>query len=116
MLAENLQHVRQQRDSRTKQNEPDNIQRLGISLAVVRQVYINHQQTDQANRNVHEKNESPVQVTDDQPTGNGSQHGTDQSWNSYKAHGSNELGLRKRSNQREPSHRHHHRSAATLQD
>src|ERR1700676_1854117 len=116
MFAENLQHVRQQRDSGTKQNEPDNIERLGIFLAVVGQMQIHHQQTDEPYRNVHEKNKSPVQVANDQSAGNWSQHGTNQSGNRHEAHGLNEFGFGKRSNQRKPAHRHHHRSTASLQN
>ena len=87
-----------------------------VRLAVVRQMQIDHQQTDQADRNIHEKDESPVKVSDDQAAGNRPEHRANQSGNGDEAHGADEFGFGKRSHQREPAHRHHHGSAAALQD
>src|SRR5271167_2345263 len=77
---------------------------------------IDHQQPDEPNRNIHEKNESPVQISDDETARNRSKHGADQSWDRHKTHRADELGFRKGSHQSEPAYRHHHGSAAALQD
>src|ERR1700730_5822201 len=77
---------------------------------------IDHQQTDEAYRNIHEKDESPVKVSDDKTTGDRSEHGANQSWNSDEAHGPDEFRFGKCCKQGEPAHRHHHSSAPALQD
>src|ERR1700730_17456092 len=77
---------------------------------------IDHQQTDEAYRNIHEKDESPVKVSDDKTTGDRSEHGANQSWNSDEAHGPDEFRFGKCSHQGEPPPRHQHSSAAALQD
>ena len=52
---------------------------LGSLFAIIGQMQIDHQQTDEADRNIHEKDESPMKVSDDQTAGDRSQHGADQS-------------------------------------
>ena len=115
MFAEYLQHIRQQRDAGAKEDEADNIEGIGL-FAVVRQMQIDHEQTDEADRKVHEKDDSPVKISDDQAAGDGSEHGTNQTRDGDEAHGADEFGLGKRPHQGEPAHGHHHGSAAALQD
>ncbi len=43
-------------------------------FAVVRQMPVDHVQANQPDRNIHEENESPVKVSDDQAAGQRSQH------------------------------------------
>ena len=86
MFAEDLQHVGQQCDAGAEQDEADDIERPGALLAIVRQMQIDHQQTDQADRDVHEEDDSPVQVADDQAAGDGSEHRTDQGRYGHEAH------------------------------
>src|SRR5258708_16226627 len=115
MVTEYYQHLRQQRDSRTEKDEPNDIEGMGVFFAIVRQMEIDHQQTEDADRYIHEEDKPPVKVSDDKPTRNGSQHGANQARNGDKAHGPDELGFGKRAYQGQPAHRHHHGSAATLQ-
>ena len=79
MFTEYLQHVRQQRDAGAEEDEPDHIERMGLLFAVVRQMEIDHQQTEDADRNIHEKDDSPVKIADDKAAGDGSEHGANQS-------------------------------------
>src|ERR1035441_3188360 len=115
MFTEYLQYIRQQRDAGAKEDEAYGIERIGL-FAVVRQMQIDHAQTDEADRKVHEKDDSPMKISDDQAAGDGSEHGTNQSWDSYEAHGADEFGLSERPYHGEPSHRHHHGPSAALQD
>src|ERR1700686_3006839 len=77
---------------------------------------INQAQTDEADRKVHEKNDSPMKISDNQSTGDWSEHGTNQTWDGDEAHGADEFGLSKRPYDGEPPHWHHHGSSAALQD
>ena len=83
-------------------------------FAVVRQVQVNHEQTGEANRNIHEENKSPVKVSDDQATGDRSEHGTNQTGDGDEAHGADQFGLGERPHHGEPADGHHHGSAAAL--
>jgi hypothetical protein len=68
---------------------------MGVLFAIVGQMEIDHQQTEDPDRYIQEKDKPPVKVPHDKATGNGSQHGTNQTGNGHKAHGSNELGFGK---------------------
>ena len=116
MFPEYFQHVGQQGDPGTEEDEPNDIERVGVLFAIVRQMEIDHQQTEDADRDIHEKDEPPVKVSDDEATRDGSQHGANQAWNGDEAHGADELGFGKCAHQGQPAHRHHHGSAAALQD
>ena len=83
-------------------------------FAVVRQVQVNHEQTGEANRNIHEENKSPVKVSDDQATGDRSEHGTNQTGDGDEAHGADQFGLGERPHHGEPADGNHHGSAAAL--
>ena len=65
VFAEHFQHIGQQRDAGAKQDEADNIERIGF-FAIVRQMQIDQEQADQADRKVHEKDDPPVEISDDQ--------------------------------------------------
>src|SRR5580704_10783307 len=116
VLTKNLKRIRQQRDAGAKENESDNIERDGLFFAIVGHMQIDHQQAQEPNRNIHEENESPMQVSDNEASRNRSQHRTNQSGDGHEAHGADKVGFRKRSNQGEPAYWHHHRSAAALQN
>src|ERR1700733_6460847 len=116
MFAEDFQDVGQQGDSRTEEDEANDIERVSVLFAIVRQMEIDHQQTEDPDRYIHEEDQPPVKVSNDEPTGDGSQHGANQAWNSHKAHGPDELGFGKCTHQGQAAHRHHHGSAAALQD
>src|SRR5882757_2394608 len=87
---------------------------MGVFFAIIRQMEIDHQQTEDADRYIHEEDQPPLKVPDDKATGNGSQHGANQAWNGDKAHGSHELGFGKRAHKGQPADRHDHGSAAAL--
>jgi hypothetical protein len=53
--------------------------------------------SDEADAKVYEKDNPPVRISDDQATGDGSEHGTDQTCDGDEAHGSDQFGLGKRS-------------------
>src|SRR5579863_1430072 len=86
MFAEYLQHVRKQRDAGAKEDEADYIERIGF-LAVIRQMPVDHVKTGEANRQIHEKDDAPVQIPDDQAAGDGSEHRADQPRDGDEAHG-----------------------------
>src|SRR6202789_1264039 len=116
MLAEYLQHVRQQCDSGTEEDESDNIEGMCLLFAVVGQMDVDEDQTCQSNGNIEEENEAPVKITDDEAPGDGSEHGSHQGGYGNKAHHAQEIRLGKCSHQSKPAYRDHHRPAATLQD
>ena len=73
--------------------KPGDIQRMGMLLAVIRQMQIDHVQADQADRDVHEEDDAPVKVADDQAAGDGSEHGADQAGDGDEAHGADQFGF-----------------------
>src|SRR5277367_3646277 len=77
---------------------------------------IDHQQADQSDGDVDEKDESPMQVADDQAAGDGPEHGTDQGGNGDEAHGANQFGFGERPHQGQAADRNHHGSANALQN
>ena len=96
MFTEYLKYIGEQRDARAEQNQTNRIERVDMSSSrKIGQVQIDHQQPRQANRNIYEKNETPVEVSDDKATGNRSEHWADQCWNGDEAHHAYEFGLRK---------------------
>ena len=90
MFAKHLQHVGKQCDAGSEKNQAGHIQRISM-LAVIRQVQVNQDQTGEANRNIHEENQPPVQVSDDESAGDWSQHGADQTGDGDEAHGANQF-------------------------
>ena len=93
---------------------PTSIERMGF-FGVVGQVEIDHNQPDNANGNVQEEDDAPMEVTDDQAARNGPEHGRNQGGNRDEAHNANQVGLGERAHQREPANRHHERAAHALQ-
>ena len=77
---------------------------------------VDQPKTDQADRQVHEKNDAPMKVADDHAAGNRAEHWTNQAGDGHEAHGADEFGLGKRPYHSEPAHRHHHGATAALQD
>ena len=61
MLAEDLQHVGEQGDAGAEEDKPDYIERASFLFAIVRQVQIDHQQTEYADGYVDVKDESPME-------------------------------------------------------
>jgi len=93
MIAEYLQHVRQQGDAGTEEDEADDVERLGVRFSIVGQMQIDQDQADDPDGKIDEKYESPVEISDDQAAGDRPEHGADQSGNGDKAHGADELGF-----------------------
>src|ERR1017187_6327799 len=77
---------------------------------------IDQNQPDQPDRDVDEEDHAPVQITDDQTSGDGSKHGSDQGWDRDEAHGAEEISLGERPDKSKPAYGHHHGAAAALQD
>src|SRR5271156_473469 len=65
MLAKHFQHIGKQRDARPEENQPGYVERIGV-FAVVRQMAVNQVQANEAKRNIHEENKSPLKISDDQ--------------------------------------------------
>lgn len=70
----------------------------------------------QADRNIHEEDHAPMQISYDQSAGYRPEHGGDQAGNRHETHSADQFGFRKGAHQSEVSHGHHHGSAATLQN
>ena len=85
-------------------------------FAIVGQMAVDQIQADQADRNVHEKDHPPVKISDDQAARDRTQHRADQTGNRDETHGADQFGLCERAHHGETAHRHHHGSAAALQD
>src|SRR6202000_283287 len=92
------------------------IQRMGVLFAIVRQMEVNHHQTEQPDRDIQEKDHPPVKVAHDKSPGHRSEHGADQAGDGHKTHGPDQLGFGKGTHQGQPADGHHHGSAATLQN
>ena len=75
MLTKHFQNVRQERDARAKQNQSDRVERMGVGFPIVREMPIDQIQTQQANRQVDEKNDSPMKVAHDKTADDGTEHG-----------------------------------------
>ena len=48
MLAKNFENIREQRDTRAKEDETDDVERIGVLLAIVGQMAIDEVETDEA--------------------------------------------------------------------
>jgi hypothetical protein len=77
VLAEHLEHVGQQRDARAEQRQPDDIQRIVLRSAIIRQMPVHQDQAGHANRNVDEENDAPMEIADDQPAHQRPEHRAD---------------------------------------
>ena len=55
MLTEYLQYIRQQRHAGAEENEPDNVERLRILFAIVRQMEIDQKQAGNSDWKIHKK-------------------------------------------------------------
>ena len=108
MIAEYLQDIRQQCDAGTEQDEPDDIERLRILLAVIGQMQVDQNQAGNSNWQIHKKYEAPMEVCDDKAPRDRPEHGSDRARNGDKAHSADELGFGKGSHQGEPADRDHH--------
>src|SRR5439155_4214422 len=116
VLTEYFQHVGQQRDAAAEQDESDGIERVGVFFSIVREMSINQIQPEQANRQVDEKDDSPMKVPNDQTAGDGPEHRANQTGYGNEAHGADEFRFGERPHHGEPAHGQHHGAAAALQD
>ncbi len=116
VLAEHLEHIRQQRDAGTEQDEADNVRRMSTTFAVVREIAVHQIQADEADRNVDKKDHAPVEMSDDQAADDGPEHRTDQTGYRDEAHGAHKFGFCERSHHGQPADRQHEGAAAALQD
>src|SRR5262249_7773134 len=115
VLAEDFQNIGKQSDSRSEQDQPNDIEWEFLFLTVVRQMQKDQNQAGNADRYVDEENVTPMQVPDNQPAGERTQRRTDQRGNRDEAHGANEFRFVERAYQREASDGNHHRSTETLE-
>ncbi len=115
MFAEDLQHIGQQRDAGAKENEADEIERIRF-FAVIGQMQIDQDQAGEADGKIHEEDDPPVKVSDDEAAGDRSEHWADQTRDGDEAHGADELVLGERAHDGEASDGHHHGASAALQD
>ncbi len=69
MLAEYLQHIGKKRDAAAEQDEADQIGRLDVGFAIVRQVAIDQDQAGDADGDVEEEDRAPVEIIDDKAAG-----------------------------------------------
>jgi len=77
---------------------------------------IHHDQAQQADGNIEEKNYSPVRVAHNQSAGDRPQHRRHQSRNRNKAHHAQQVRPGKGPHQRQPAYGHHHGPAHALDD
>src|ERR1700710_1569181 len=91
MFPEYLQDIGKECNSRPKQYESNDIERMRRLFTIIWQVQIHQNQADNSHRNIQEKDRAPVEIIDDNAAGHGTQHRTNQPWDSYKAHGAHEL-------------------------
>ncbi len=89
---------------------------MRVFFAVVRQMQIDHEQTRQADGNIHEEDDSPVKVCDDQAAGDRSEHGANQTRNRDETHGADQFRFGESAHHGQAADRHHHGSAAALQN
>jgi hypothetical protein len=68
VLAEHLEHVRQERYPPAEQHQPEPIELADRGRAVVRHEPMHQNEPDEANRQVHEKDHAPMSEPYDQPT------------------------------------------------
>src|ERR1700685_1597851 len=115
MFSEHLEHVGKQGDARAEEDEPNCVEGMCL-LAIVGQMEIDHNQPDQADRDVEEKDDAPVEIADDQTAGDGSEHGSDEGGDGDEAHGAEEIGFGEGPDEGEAAYGHHHGAAASLQD
>ena len=115
MFAKHLQRPRQQRNAAAEIDQPQHI-KLGHMLgAVIGQVQIDHDQSDDADRHVHEKDHVPCRDRNDEAAQRRTNQRANQRRDRHKTHRAQQLGLGEGAHQRQPPNRHHHRPAHALQ-
>ncbi|CAL4868977.1 hypothetical protein MMA231_03267 [Asticcacaulis sp. MM231] len=116
MFTEDFQHIGQERHARTEQDEAQHIQRTRGFFAVVRHVETDEQKAQDADRNIDEEDDPPVQVVNDQAADQRPQHRRYQGGHGDEAHGAHQIGLGKGAHHDEPTDGRHHGAAHALQD
>ena len=77
---------------------------------------VNEDETNEADGDVEEEDDAPVEVADDEAAGDGAEHGRDQGWDGDEAHGAEEFRFVKGADEGEAAYRDHHRAAHALED
>lgn len=116
MLAEDFEHVREQRDSGAEENEADEVERMGVWLAEVGKVDVDEDEASDADGDVEEEDISPVKVVNDEAPHHRAEHGRDESGNGDEAHGAEQVGFAEGTDESEAADGNHHGSAAALQN
>ena len=116
VLAKDFQHIGKQRDAGAEKNQANDIKRIGVLFAIVGQMAVDQVQADQADRDVHEEDQSPVKIRDDQAARDRTQHRADQTGNRDETHGPDQFGFSEGAHHGQTADRDHHGSAAALQD
>src|SRR5215469_2372084 len=86
VVAENLEHIREQRNAGAEEDQSDYIEWARSFLDVIRQMQVDQDQADNPDRNVEEEDDSPVEVSHDESARHRPQHGSDQGWYRYETH------------------------------
>ena len=111
MFAEDFEHIGEQRDAGAEEDEADDIEGMACLFAVVGQMEIDHDEADEADGDIEEEDDAPVEVADDEAAGDGAEHGRDERGDGDEAHGADEFGFGEGADQREPADRDHHGAA-----
>ncbi len=91
MFAEHFEHIGQERNTGAEEDEADDVERMSLFFAVVGQMQIDHDQADEANGNIEKENDAPMEVTDDEAAGDGSEHGSHKRGDGNEAHDANQV-------------------------
>ncbi len=116
MLAEHLEDVGQERDPAAEEGQPHVVELLDALDAIVGQVPVDQEQAGQAERDIEKEDQPPVEVPDDQPAGQRTQHRSDERGDRHEGHRADQLRSREGPDHGEPAHGHHHRASHALQD
>jgi len=115
VFAEDFEDVGEQGDAGAEEDEADDVEGMGF-FAVVGKVEVDEDQADEADGDVEEEDDAPVEVVDDEAAGHGAEHGCDEGGDGDEAHGAEEIGFAEGADQGEAADGHHHGASATLQD
>ena len=99
-----------------KRISPDDIERRSVGFAIVGQVQVDQNESDDADGDVQKKDYAPMEVVDDETAGDRAEHGGDERGDGDETHDANEVRLGERSHQREAANGDHHGTAHALHD
>ena len=116
VLAEDLEDVGEEADAAAEEDASEDVQPGHAFGAVVREAAHDEGEAEEADRDVDEEDDPPVEVADDEAAGDGPEHRPDERRDRHERHRAHEVGLLERAHDREAPDRHHERAAHALQD